>query len=209
MPLSYCLPETGTEKTRLPTPALLIDLPALEDNLSGMAQFFAGKPAKLRPHFKTHKCPTLAHKQIQAGAIGMTCAKLGEAEVLVDAGIASILIANEIVDPAKIARLAELARQSQLIVAVDQADNLRQISAAAAQASSRVNVVIEVDVGLHRCGVQPGNAALALAQQATQMPGIHFAGVLGYEGYAVFVADAEQRGQLAREAMEALARGWA
>ena len=75
MPLSYSLPETGTEKTHLPTPALLIDLTALEANLTGMAQFFEGKPAKLRPHFKTHKCPPLAHKQIQAGAIGLTCAR--------------------------------------------------------------------------------------------------------------------------------------
>jgi D-serine deaminase-like pyridoxal phosphate-dependent protein len=204
MPSSYLVPEPGTEKSHLPTPALLIDSTTLEDNLSGMARFFEGKPAQLRPHFKTHKCPVLARKQIEAGAIGLTCAKLGEAEVLVEAGIDDILIANEIVDPVKITRLAELARQARLIVAVDQYDNLRQISEAALRGGSLVNIVIEVDVGLHRCGVQPGNPALALAQQAVKLDGIHFAGVLGYEGHAVFVTDAEQRARQAREAMRAL-----
>ena len=126
MAISYSIPATGTLRSNLPTPALTIDLNALEDNLACMARFFEDKPARLRPHFKTHKCPILAHRQIRAGAIGMTCAKLGEAEVLVEAGIGDILIANQIVDPAKIGRLAELARQSRLIVAVDQADNLRQ-----------------------------------------------------------------------------------
>ncbi len=201
MPVSYSVPPTGTLSSSLPTPALTIDLNALEDNLACMAHFFEDKPAKLRPHFKTHKCPILAHRQIRAGAIGMTCAKLGEAEVLVDAGISDILIANQIVDPAKIGRLAELARQSRLIVAVDQADNLRQISEAAMRAGSHVRIVIEVDVGLHRCGVQPGQAALDLARQAAQLAGIHFAGLLGYEGHAVQVENAEQRGHIAREAM--------
>lgn len=204
MPPSYLMPEPGTEKSHLPTPALLIDSTALEDNLAAMARFFEGKPAQLRPHFKTHKCPILARKQIEAGAIGLTCAKLGEAEVLVEAGIDDILIANEIVDPVKINRLAELARQSRLIVAVDQYDNLRQISEAALRAGSLVNIVIEVDVGLRRCGVQPGNPALALARQAVQLGGIHFAGVLGYEGHAVLVTDAEQRARQAGDAMQAL-----
>jgi D-serine deaminase-like pyridoxal phosphate-dependent protein len=204
MAASYLVPDPGTEKQHLPTPALLIDLAVLEDNLAAMACFFEGKPAQLRPHFKTHKCPTLARKQIQAGARGLTCAKLGEAEVLVEAGLDDILIANEIVDPVKIARLAELARQSRLTVAVDQADNLRQISEAALRAGSQVNIVIEVDVGLHRCGVQPGDAALTLARQAARLGGIHFAGVLGYEGHAVFVTDPEQRARQAREAMQAL-----
>jgi D-serine deaminase-like pyridoxal phosphate-dependent protein len=176
----------------------------MEDNLARMAHFFEGQPAALRPHFKTHKCPVIAQKQIRAGARGVTCAKLGEAEVLVEAGLQDILIANQIVDPVKITRLAELARQSRLTVAVDQADNLRQISAAAVEAGSQVRVVIEVDVGLHRCGVLPGRAALALAQLAIQLPGLHFSGVLGYEGQAVFVVEAEQRARQAREAMQSL-----
>ena len=204
MTVPYSFPEPGTLKSDLPTPALIIDLANVEDNLSLMARFFEGKPAKLRPHFKTHKCPILAHKQIQAGAIGMTCAKLGEAEVLVDAGIGDILIANQIVDPVKISRIAELARQNRLMVAIDQTDNLRQISEAAIRAGSRVNVVVEVDVGLHRCGVQPGHAALDLARRGAQSGGIHFAGLLGYEGHAVLVTDVEQRARLAREAMQAL-----
>ncbi len=204
MPSSYSLPERGTPKTLLPTPALVIDLEAMEENIRCMASFFQDKPAKLRPHFKTHKCPVLARKQLAAGAIGMTCAKLGEAEVLVEAGVRDILIANQVVDPVKIARLAQLAGQSTLIVAVDQADNLRQISAIAKEAGSRVGVVVEVDVGLHRCGVEPGPAAVDLARLASGLPGIHFAGLLGYEGHTVLLPDAKQRATQTREAMRAL-----
>jgi D-serine deaminase-like pyridoxal phosphate-dependent protein len=204
MQAAYYLPETRTPKALLPTPALVVDLDAMEENIERMALFFRDKPAKLRPHFKTHKSPLLAHKQIRAGAIGMTCAKLGEAEVLVEAGIGNVLIANQIVDPLKIARLAQLAGQTTLIVAVDQADNLHQISAAAQKAGTLVGVVIEVDVGLHRCGVQPGPAAVTLAQLAGRLPGIHFAGVLGYEGHTVLLADTEQRSRESREAMQVL-----
>jgi D-serine deaminase-like pyridoxal phosphate-dependent protein len=117
-------PSNGTPKDRLPTPSLLINLPALEFNLSLMSSYFLHKPIKLRPHFKTHKCPQIAKKQMEYGAIGITCAKLSEAEVLVNAGITNVLIANQVVDPAKIKRLAKIAASSQIIVAVDQLENL-------------------------------------------------------------------------------------
>lgn len=98
-----------SQRPHIPTPALVIDLDAMDFNLATMARFFEDRSAKLRPHFKTHKCPVLAQKQVELGAIGLTCAKLGEAEVLVRAGIPSILIANQVIDPVKITRLAELA----------------------------------------------------------------------------------------------------
>jgi len=204
METSWNLPPLGTPKSHIPTPALLVDLEVMEANIARMASYFQNQPAKLRPHFKTHKSPVLAQKQIQAGAIGMTCAKLGEAEVLAEAGISSILIANQIVDPLKLSRLAELARQTQVIVAVDQAENLRQISRAVLQAGCTIGVLIEVDVGMHRCGVPTAEAALSLADLACKLPGLNFLGVMGYEGHTVFEADAAQRKQNAEFAMSAL-----
>jgi D-serine deaminase-like pyridoxal phosphate-dependent protein len=199
-------PDPGALKSRIPTPALLIDLEAMEHNLARMADFFRHQTSRLRPHFKTHKCPILAHKQIQAGAIGITCAKLSEAEVLVETGISSLLIANQVVDPAKIARLAQLASQCQLIVAVDDAANLRQISEITSRLGSVIEVVIEIDVGLGRSGVQPGEAALPLAQLASGLPGVHFAGLLGYEGHTVFEIDLERRRQNVESAMTGLVK---
>jgi D-serine deaminase-like pyridoxal phosphate-dependent protein len=197
-------PPTGTPADKLPTPALLIDLPKMESNLAEMSAFFRDKPARLRPHFKTHKSPLIAQKQMAAGAIGMTCAKLGEAEILATTGIPSILIANQVVDPRKIGRLAQLALGRQLIVAVDQVDNLRHLSQAATGIGSTIYVVIEVDVGMHRCGVQPGEVTLPLAQLAAQLPGIHFAGVMGYEGHTVFEPDPARRWENVQQAMRAL-----
>jgi len=201
---SLYYPSIGTPKDRLPTPALLINLPALEFNLSFMSSYFLHKSTKLRPHFKTHKCPHIAKKQMEYGAIGITCAKLSEAEVLIKAGILNVLIANQVVDPAKINRLAKLAGYGQLIVAVDQLENLIQIAGADNEAGTTVHVVIEVDVGLHRSGVQPGEPALELAKEACILPGIHFSGVLGYEGFTMFEVDRGVRSRNSQTAMSAL-----
>ena len=148
----------GMDKLEIDTPALLIDVERMEANIAAMAGFFARVPADLRPHFKTHKSPILAHKQIAAGAIGITCAKLGEAEILVNAGIESILIANQIVGATKVSHLAGLARHAHLIVAVDNPENVRQLSKAARQAGSTIHVVVEVDVGMAalRCAAWAG-----------------------------------------------------
>jgi D-serine deaminase-like pyridoxal phosphate-dependent protein len=191
-------------KSQIDTPALLIDLDAMESNIATMAHYFEEVPAELRPHFKTHKSPILAHKQIEAGAIGITCAKLGEAEILVNAGIKDILIANQIVGPTKIMRLAHLARHAHLIVAVDNEGNIRHLSTATERAGSALRVVIEVDVGLGRCGVPPGEPAVRLAQIVGQSPGLEFAGILGYEGHAVFIPEREERRKAVDEAMAAL-----
>src|SRR5262245_11513813 len=114
-----------------------------------MAAFFRERPAKLRPHFKSHKCTKLAHLQMQAGAVGITCAKLGEAEVLADAGIRNILIANQIIGPVKIKRLVALARRAEPIVAVDSPDNVKMLSDAASKAGITLRVLIEVNIGLN------------------------------------------------------------
>lgn len=200
--LSNAIP--GIEKNQIDTPALLIDIDAMEFNIITMANFFQKTQTKLRPHFKTHKTPILAHKQLEAGAIGVTCAKVGEAEVLVDAGIRDILIANQIVGAVKIARLASLAQQARITVAVDNKENIRELSAVAQRFGSLIYVVVEIDVGLGRCGVPPGEGALVLARYISDMPGLVFVGVLGYEGHAVFLTERKARQEAVDQAMSKL-----
>jgi len=165
----------------LETPALLLDLDAMERNLQSMASFFSQGSARLRPHFKNHKCPELALRQLAAGAIGMTCATLTEAECLVRHGVRSILIANEIADPIKISRFVELARQAEVMVCVDNEKIINVIAAAARKQGIQPGVLVDIDIGLHRCGVQPGEPALRLARAVLEN-GLRFRGLMGYEG---------------------------
>lgn len=193
-----------TSKYDIETPALLIDIDKMERNIKAMADFFEGRPAGLRPHTKTHKCPVLAHKQLRAGAIGITCAKLGEAEVMAQAGINDILIANQIVGASKIARLANLARHCDIMVAVESSDNAADLSSAAQAAGATLRVLIEVDVGMHRCGVKSVEEALSLAQIILNNPGLKFEGIMGYEGHAVMVPDFEDREKACIDSMQVL-----
>jgi len=186
-------------KEEIETPALVIDLDIMERNLRRMAEYFRNKPAKLRPHAKTHKCPIIAHKQLLLGAAGITCAKLGEAEVLVRAGIRDVLIANQVTGISKIRRLASLSRHSDVIVAVDTVENAVQISEAAREARAGVNVIIEVEVGMERCGVPPEKVAV-LARRVARLNAINFRGVMGYEGHCVFVQDPDERRRKTAEA---------
>jgi D-serine deaminase-like pyridoxal phosphate-dependent protein len=195
----------GCAKEDIETPALLIDLPAMERNIARMAAFFADKPAKLRPHAKTHKSPIIAQKQLAAGsAVGITCAKLAEAEVLVEGGIHNVLIANQIVGAQKIARLAALARHAEIMVAVDDPGNVADLAAAARAAGSIIGVLVEVNIGMDRCGVEPGEPALALARVVAESKGLRFLGLQGYEGHLVMLPDPEQRRQKALAAMQLL-----
>ena len=186
------------------TPALLLDLTLLERNIAKMAAFAREAGVNLRPHSKTHKSPTIAAMQVAAGAIGVTCQKLGEAEVMADAGINGILISNEIVGSKKIERLMALARRADVMVAVDDAHNVADLSEAAVAAGLTLKVLVEVDVGMMRCGVQPGEAALALAERISQAPGLQFMGLMGYEGHTVSIRDADQRRQGATASLQLL-----
>ncbi len=197
-------PPLGASLDEIDTPALLLDLDAFERNLRKMADFLAGRGVALRPHVKTHKCSEIAKRQIAAGAQGLTCAKLGEAEVMADAGVRGLLIANQIVGPLKIRRLVELAKRSDVIVAVEAVENAREISSAAQAAGVQVNAIIEVDTGMARCGTRPGEETLALAREMARLPGLRFRGVMGYEGHAVLVRDLEERKRLALESASAL-----
>lgn len=191
-------------KWDIDTPALLIDFDLLEKNIDTMARFFRGQDCELRPHVKTHKCPTIAHMQLAAGARGITCAKLGEAEVMAQAGIKDILIANQVVGERKIARLVGLARYSDIIVAVDDVENVRQLSVAATAAGVTIGVLIEVEVGMNRCGVVPGPRLLEMARLIRRCGNLRFRGVMGYEGHAVFIENESERRRVAGRSHQAL-----
>jgi D-serine deaminase-like pyridoxal phosphate-dependent protein len=171
----------------------MIDLDLMESNIARMAEFFSNVGANLRPHTKTHKTPIIAHKQINAGAIGVTCAKLGEAEVMVNSGIKHILIANEIITPFKIEKLLCLARHAEIIVAVDNEENVEHLSNSAYDKGVNLKVLVEVDIGMKRCGVAPGEPALELANKIEKSKNLTFAGLMGYEGHTVTIPDFSQR----------------
>jgi D-serine deaminase-like pyridoxal phosphate-dependent protein len=195
-------PRPGVASAEIDTPALLIDHDKLIGNIRRMAEFFAARPANLRPHAKTHKCVEIARLQVEYGAVGITCAKLGEAEVMAAGGIPDILIANQIVGPIKIRRLVRLAKGCTVTVAVDDADNVAQLSAAAAAAGVTVRCLVEVDIGMGRCGVEPGQPALGLARLVDASPGLRFAGLQAYEGHLQNVTPFDQRRQRARADMQ-------
>lgn len=192
----------GARIEDLDTPALLLDWPTAQRNLQRMAAFFRGGSCRLRPHFKNHKCPELARRQLQAGnCVGITCAKLGEAEVLAARGFTDVLIANQVVGARKIARLVELARRIRVKVAVDDAEQAQAISKAAAAAKATVGMLVEVDIGMGRCGVPPGQPGADLARAVQKLPGVRFEGLQAYEGHVVYVNDFERRAELVRQAM--------
>jgi len=190
-------------KEQIPTPAMILDLDIFEENLNKMAGFFEG-PVKLRPHIKTHKCPMIAHLQIKAGAIGITCAKLSEAEVMARYGITDILIANQVAGYGKPERLAALAMNTDLKVAVDNKTNIDDLDRAALMFGSSIGVVIEVNVGNDRCGTRSMEETLEIATCIASKKGLVFRGVMGYEGHCVFTADKEERTAACRAANKIL-----
>lgn len=183
------------------TPALFVDLDVLESNIARMQAFFDGRKARLRPHFKAHKCPPVAHKQIAAGAKGITCAKVGEAEVLAAAGVRDILIANQVVGEKKIRRLVSLIRHADVTVAVDDADNVRELSAAASAAGGVLGVYVELDIGMGRCGVRTADEVVRLANRVSESEGLEFRGLQGYEGHLVFADEEDGKRRRVDEAL--------
>lgn len=183
------LGQVGRPVAELDTPALIVDLDTLDRNIARIADTCRKNGKAWRPHTKGQKIPAIAHKAIAAGAIGVTCAKLGEAEVMAAAGIADILIANQIVGGPKVRRLAGLSRQARLTVAADDEAQLKDLDQAARAVGARVGVVIEVDIGIKRAGVAPGRAVVELAAAITRLPGLEFRGVMGWEGHACPIAD--------------------
>jgi D-serine deaminase-like pyridoxal phosphate-dependent protein len=190
-------------RSDLKTPALLVDMIVLESNLRKMASFFKGRPARLRPHYKNHRSVAIAKRQIELGAIGMSCATLGEAEALVNAGIDNIFIVNEIAAVAKVEYFAELARRADVMIAVDNPQNIAALSSIFARLKVKPSVVVDVDTGLGRCGVTPGEPALALAQMACAR-GLRLRGLSGYEGHCMRLPQGKDKICAIQQAMHKL-----
>jgi D-serine deaminase-like pyridoxal phosphate-dependent protein len=164
----------------LDTPALTVDLDRMEANLRRLQDYCNAHGLGLRPHIKTHKIPALARKQMALGAVGIACQKLGEAEVMVDAGLTDILIPYNLVGRTKLERLAALARRSRLTVAVDSPEAARPMAEFLAGQGVAVGAVVELTSELERCGVTDARTALALAREIASSRGLHFRGVMVY-----------------------------
>ena len=191
----------GTPVDQLDTPALLVDVDALRANMAMMASALQERGIGWRPHAKAHKSPGIATMQLAAGAFGITCAKVSEAEVFARNGIRDILIANQVIGPIKTRRLAHLARFADVICAVDSIEGARQFDAAAAEAGTTPRVLIEIDSGMGRAGVQPGDAAVELARRVSDLAHLRFAGVMAWEGHACAIGEADPRAHAIREAV--------
>ena len=197
--------EVGLPKNELDTPALLLDMNAVEKNIKKMANFAEKTGINLRPHAKIYKAtPVFAWLQINAGAIGITVSKLSEAEILAMGGIKDILIANQVVGSRKILRLINLAGYTQVKVAVDTVENIQELSNAAQLKGTELEVVVEVNIGNNRCGVEPFESTLKFVQMIQTLQGLKFKGLMGYDGHLVFVKDLVERDKRSREAYQIL-----
>ncbi len=199
-------------RAALNTPVLVIDETALVRNIAAMADFAKARGLKLRPHAKTHKSVDIARLQLAAGAVGVCCAKLGEAEALADGGIGAILITSPVVTPQAIERLVALhARLQDLRVVADNPENVAALTRAFEGAAQKLPVVVDIDPGIRRTGVSSPDAALALAKMIADAPSLRFAGVQFYcgaqqhiEAYAERRAAIEERTAYLRGIVEAL-----
>jgi D-serine deaminase-like pyridoxal phosphate-dependent protein len=187
----------------LPSPALIVDLDAFEANVAAAADIVRGSGTHLRPHVKTHRTPGLAIRQLGPHTRGVACATVGEAEAMVEAGIDDIFLANEIVAPGKAGRLARLAHDARIALAVDSRRGVEVIAAAADRAGTVIGVLVDVDIGLARCGVRGPNQAVELGRRIAESPRLRLEGLMGYEGR--LRADNSERGQRIDRATASLA----
>ena len=184
------------------TPCLLLDLNRVEHNIAKMSAMLAGTGVSLRPHFKTPKCPQVAKLQLDSGAIGVTVAKLGEAEVLADAGLGPILMANQVVGPLKVDRLMALrARGVDITVAVETEFNIAELVGGMRRSGQSAAAVIEVDAGMHRCGTATPGDTVRLAK-ALKDAGIDYRGIMGYEGHMYGFPEATERAGVIQSALD-------
>ncbi len=197
-------PSVGDTLDALDSPQLLLDLDTLDANLARMQTACRERRVDLRVHFKSLKCGGLARYLGQHGVDRFLCAKLNEAEVLADSGVSDIFVANQIVGPAKLARLATLAKRAKLRVCVDDAANVAAMASAARDAGVTLEVLVEVDVGMHRCGVAPGEAALVLARAIAAESGLRFVGLQGYDGQLQLLPDPVEKRTKALQGLEQL-----
>jgi D-serine deaminase-like pyridoxal phosphate-dependent protein len=192
-------------RDEIPTPALLLDLDRFERNLARMAAHVRAAGKALRPHAKTHRCPEIARRQVAAGALGVACAKLGEAEVMARAGVPGLLITTEVVAPSAQRRLTRLTGEApDTMVVVDHPDNVLALGRAAAADGVTLNVLVDVHVGARRTGVEPGEPAVALGRLAAEQRALRLRGLQGYAGQCAHVMGWAARREASRAAMEPL-----
>ncbi|WGF88643.1 DSD1 family PLP-dependent enzyme [Marinivivus vitaminiproducens] len=194
-----CPAEIGMSEAEVDTPALLVDLDAYEANLRLMAELTEGK-VRVRPHAKTHKSPVIALHQIAQGAVGMCCQKVDEAIALVDGGVRDVLVSNQVVGAAKVLRLAALARRARIGVCVDAREQVEALAEAVERMGSSLDVLVEIDVGSRRCGVEPGEPALRLAERVEEEKGLRFGGLQAYYGSAQHIRDPGERREAVKRA---------
>ncbi|WAP68522.1 DSD1 family PLP-dependent enzyme [Jiella pelagia] len=189
------------------TPALVVDLDALERNLARMRAHAEAAGMRLRAHAKTHKSADIARLQMsKGGACGICCQKVSEAEAMVRAGISDILVTNEVRDPLKIDRLARLAKQARIIVCVDDPENIEPLSQAARRHGVTIEALVEIECGAGRCGIEPGPPAVRLALAVAAAEGLRFAGLQAYHGPAQHIADPVGRAAAIAAAADVTAR---
>jgi D-serine deaminase-like pyridoxal phosphate-dependent protein len=195
----------GKSVNMLTTPAVVIEEDALDKNLKLLDGFFEDKRCKLRPHFKSHKCVTLAKKQLAyPNTVGITCAKLSEAEQLVKGGVSDVLIANQVIGAEKVKRIAAMNKDAVVRLAVDSEIGINQLNEAAVEAGVKIGVLVEVDIGMNRGGVLPGQPVMDLVKLISEREGLSFDGLQSYEGHIVTLENYKERKRQVKAAMAPL-----
>ncbi len=196
--------EIGASVTEVETPALLIDLDALERNIAKMAEFARLSGMRLRPHAKTHKSAAIALRQIAHGAVGQCVQKVGEAEVLVRGGVKDVLVSNQVVGERKLRRLMALAKDATIALCFDAPEQVDAASRVARDFGVELGGLVEIEVGMERCGVAPGPDAAALARRIADAPNLKFRGLQAYQGRAQHLATYQERAQAIASAIDAV-----
>lgn len=191
----------GTPVREIETPALIVDLDVMEENLALMAKRLEGTGVRLRAHAKTHKSPWLARKQMALGAVGVCCQKVSEAEVMAAGGVGNVLVSSEVTAVSKLRRLAALARHTDLMVVVDHPQGVAMLAEALTAAGAEIGVLVDVDVGQGRCGVAPGEAAVELARRVEAAKGLELKGIQAYQGKAQHVDGFSERREVYADAI--------
>ena len=196
----------GREKAALDTPVLLVDLDRFETNIRQISSFCQAHATAWRPHSKAHKSSAIAHLLRASGAIGITCAKVREAVVMVDHGVDNILIANQLATPTKIARLARLQHRARVLATLDTPLLVDLTAEAARSEGTCIPVLIDVDIGMNRTGIEPGRPCLELAQEILEAPGLSLEGLMGWEGHVLNIAPPEAKKAACYRALDHLMR---
>jgi len=196
--------EIGAPVAQIETPALVIDLDAFDRNIAKMAELARATGVRVRPHAKTHKSPAIALRQIAHGAVGQCVQKVGEAEVLVRGGVKDVLVSNQVVGERKLRRLAALAKDATIALCFDAGEQVDAASRVARDFGVELGGLVEIEVGMERCGVPPGKDAATLARRIADAPNLTFRGLQAYHGRAQHLPTYQERAQSIAFAIDAV-----